>query len=185
MSEHDARADHQREAMDNPQDRPLTPFQERLGRVAIQWMAGVNAAALRLSHGRVASHVPGGAPICLLTTTGRRTGRPRTVPLLYLPHRHAQVVLVASRGGMSAHPAWYLNLGADPCAIVEIGGSRREMVARLATGTERAALWPALTAVYPRFETYQRRTARLIPVVILRPASPAPAPPHRRTPPAG
>jgi deazaflavin-dependent oxidoreductase (nitroreductase family) len=147
----------------------MTPFQERVGRFAIQWMAGANTLAYRLSHGRVAGHVPGGAGICLITTTGRRTGRRRTVPLLYLPYGDDQIVLVASRGGMSAHPAWYLNLAADPRATVDIGASRRQMVARQATATERAELWPALTAVYPRFETYQRRTARLIPVLVLGP----------------
>jgi len=183
MSEHEAGANDEPDLMDDPPDRPLTPFQERVGRVAVQWMAGANAVAFRLSHGRVASHVPGGAPICLVTTIGRRTGRPRTVPLLYLPHRDEQIVVVASRGGMSSHPAWYLNLCADPWATVEIGATHRRMVARLATPTERAELWPALTAVYPRFEAYQRRTARLIPVMILGPTGaahgPAPGPPQR------
>jgi deazaflavin-dependent oxidoreductase (nitroreductase family) len=181
MTEHDAGANHERDMMDTPRDRSMTPFQERLGRVAIQWMAGANTVAFRLSHGRVARQVPGGAPICLVTTTGRRTGRPRTVPLLYLPHGDDQIVLVASRGGMSTHPAWYLNLRADPRATVETGASRRQMVARRATATERAELWPALTAVYPRFEVYQRRTARLIPVMILGPTFPAHDPPQRPT----
>jgi F420H(2)-dependent quinone reductase len=185
MNEHDARTDRKPEAPEHPQDRPLTPFQERLGRVAVQWMAAVNTAALRLGHGRVASHVPGGAPICLLTTTGRRTGRSRTVPLLYLPLRGDQLVVVASRGGTSTNPAWYLNLRADPRATVEVEASRREMVAREATATERAELWPELTAVYPRFDTYQRRTTRLIPVVILRPSSPTSARRPRPMPPGG
>jgi deazaflavin-dependent oxidoreductase (nitroreductase family) len=176
MNEHDARTDRQPEAQEHPRDPPLTPFQERLGRVAVQWMAAVNIAALRLGHGRVASRVPGGAPICILTTTGRRTGRCRTVPLLYLPLRGDQLVVVASRGGTSTHPAWYLNLRADSRATVEVGETRWEMVARDATAAERAELWPKLTTVYPRFDTYQRRTARLIPVVILRPSSPTSPP---------
>jgi deazaflavin-dependent oxidoreductase (nitroreductase family) len=165
--------------------RPLTPFQERLGRIAVQWMTGANTIAYRLSRGRVAGHVPGGAPICLITTTGRRTGRPRTVPLLYLPHDDDQIVVVASHGGMSTHPAWYLNLCADPRATVEIGTSRRQMIARPASARERSELWPWLTAVYPRFEVYQRRTRRLIPAMILRPVParsdrrPRPTPPAR------
>ena len=163
----------------------MTPFQERLGRVAIQWMAGANTVAFRLSRGRVAGQVPGGAPICLVTTTGRRSGRPRTVPLLYLARGADEIVLVGSRGGMSAHPAWYLNLRADPRATVDIGTSRRQMVARLATATERAELWPALTSVYPRFEIYQRRTARLIPVMILVPTFPAQGRPPRPSRPGG
>jgi deazaflavin-dependent oxidoreductase (nitroreductase family) len=147
----------------------MTAFQERLGRVAVRWMTGANTAAYRLSSGRVGAHVPGGAPICLLTTTGRRTGRPRTVPLLYIPHDDDQIVLVASHGGMSTHPAWFLNLIADPRATVDIASSRRPMSARLATDAERTELWPALTAVYPHFDAYQRRTDRPIPVLILGP----------------
>ena len=147
----------------------MTGFQERLGRVAVRWMTGMNTAAYRLSNGRVAAHVPGGAPICLLTTTGRRSGRPRTVPLLYIPHNDDQIVVVASHGGMSRHPAWYLNLLANPEVTVDVGSRRRSMTARPATEAERAELWPALTAVYPHFDAYQRRTDRVIPVLILVP----------------
>lgn len=162
--------------------RPLTPFQERLGRVAVQWMAGVNAVAFRMSGGRVAAHVPGGAPICLVTTIGRRTGRRRTVPLLYLPCGDDEIVLVASHGGMSTHPGWYLNLVADPHAVVDTDRGRVDMEARPATEAERADLWPRLVAIYPRFETYRRRTARVIPLVILRPTPPAGAPRDRNPP---
>ena len=147
----------------------MTAFEERLGRVAVRWMTGVNTAAYRLSNGRVAARVPGGAPICLLTTTGRRSGRPRTVPLLYIPHDDDQIVVVASHGGMSSHPAWYLNLVADPQATVDVGSRRRLMTARPAGDAERSELWPALTAVYPHFDAYQRRTDRIIPVLILAP----------------
>jgi F420H(2)-dependent quinone reductase len=147
----------------------MTAFQERLGRIAVRWMTGVNTAAYRLSNGRVAAHVPGGAPICLLTTTGRRSGRRRTVPLLYLPYGDDRIVVVASHGGMSRHPAWYLNLLADPRATVDAGAGRRSMTARAAGDAERSALWPALTALYPNFDAYQRRTDRIIPVLILAP----------------
>jgi F420H(2)-dependent quinone reductase len=147
----------------------MTAFQERLGRVAVRWMTGMNTAAYRLSNGRVAAHVPGGAPICLLTTTGRRSGRRRTVPLLYIPRNDDQLVVVASHGGMSRHPAWYLNLMVDPEVTVDVGSRRRSMTARPATEAERGELWPALTAVYPHFDAYQRRTDRIIPVLILVP----------------
>lgn len=155
-------------AVDNPRSRPMTPFQERLGRVTVQWMTGINNVAYRLSGGRVAGHVPSGAPICLLTTTGRRTRRPRTVPLLCL-RDGADFVVVASRGGMSEHPAWYLNLRADPRAVVQIGPAAIRVRARDATEEERHRLWPALTAVYEYFDAYQARTPRRIPVVILSP----------------
>lgn len=172
MSELEPRNGRRRELIDAARDQPMTPFQERVGNFAVQWMAGANTIAFRLSLGRAAAQVPGGAPICLVTTTGRRTGRRRTVPLLYLPYRDDQIVVVASYGGMSTHPAWYLNLRADPRATVEIGGNRLEMVACLATATERSELWPTLADVYPRFEAYQRRTARLIEVMILAPMFP-------------
>jgi F420H(2)-dependent quinone reductase len=147
----------------------MTPFQERLGRVTVQWMTGMNNVAYRLSGGRVAGHIPSGAPICLLTTTGRRSGRPRTVPLVYLLDGD-DLVVVASRGGMGSHPAWYLNLVADPGATVQVGASTARVRARDATEAERGRLWPTLTAAYPHFDAYQLRTSRRIPVVVLSPA---------------
>jgi F420H(2)-dependent quinone reductase len=147
----------------------MTPFQERLGRVTVQWMTGMNNIAYRLSGGRVAGHVPSGAPICLLTTTGRRSGRQRTVPLLYVLDGD-DLVVVASRGGMGSHPAWYLNLLADPSASVQVGPSTKRVRARDVTEAERRRLWPTLTAAYPHFDAYQERTSRHIPVVILSPA---------------
>jgi deazaflavin-dependent oxidoreductase (nitroreductase family) len=145
---------------------PFTPFQERFGRFTIQCLTALNTVVYRLSDGRVAGSVPGGAPICLLSTTGRRTGRRRTVALLYLPFDDG-IVVVASRGGMSSHPAWYLNLLADPRVEVQMGEVTRRGRARRATEEERAVAWPALVAVYERFETYRLRTDRTIPVVVV------------------
>jgi F420H(2)-dependent quinone reductase len=156
-------------AVDNPRARPMSPFQERLGRVAVQWMTGMNNVTYRLSGGRVAGHVLDRAPICLLTTTGRRSGRKRTVPLLYVRDGD-DLVVVASRGGMGAHPAWYLNILADPSGRVHVGSSTKRVRARDATEAERRRLWPMLTAVYPHFDAYQERTSRHIPMVILSPA---------------
>jgi F420H(2)-dependent quinone reductase len=144
----------------------MTPFQERLGRVTVQWMTGMNNVAYRLSGGRVAGRIPSGAPICLLTTTGRRSGRPRTVPLVYVTDGD-DLVVAASRGGMGSHPAWYLNLRADPSTTVQIGAASWRVRARDATEAERERLWPTLTAAYPHFDAYQLRTSRRIPVVIL------------------
>jgi deazaflavin-dependent oxidoreductase (nitroreductase family) len=153
--------------VDDPRARRMTPFQERLGRVAVQWMTGMNSIAYRLSGGRVAANV-GGAPICLLTTTGRRSGRRRTVPLVYVPDGD-HFVVVASRGGMGSHPAWYLNLRENPRASVQVGSSIKQVRARDATEAERRRLWPMLIAAYPLFDAYQKRTSRGIPVVILSP----------------
>jgi deazaflavin-dependent oxidoreductase (nitroreductase family) len=100
------------------------------------------------------------------------------VPLLYIAHRGDEIVVVASHGGMSRNPAWYLNLRDDPRATVDFGSRRREMTAQRATAAERAEIWPALTAAYPHFDAYQQRTVRQIPVLILSPLDP---PDRRRT----
>ena len=105
------------------------------------------------------------AAVCLLTTTGRRSGEPRTVPLLYL-REGDRFVFVASQGGLPKNPAWYLNLTADPKVVVEVGRERLELVARTASDAERAELWPRLVEMYADFATYDSWTERTIPVVI-------------------
>jgi deazaflavin-dependent oxidoreductase (nitroreductase family) len=144
----------------------MTPLQERLSRLGMQHLTALGIVAYRLSGGRVAGRGPGGAPICLLTTTGRRSGRHRCVPLLFVPLGD-ELVVVASRGGMGTHPAWYLNLLADPDVDVEIGRLRIPMRARLASPAERAMLWPRLVSIYGRFSDYAARAGREIPVVLL------------------
>ncbi len=156
----------------------MTPFQERLGHHAVQYMTGLNSVVYRLTGGRVAGSLSSGAQLLLLTTTGRRTGRSRCVPLLYLDHGEA-LVLVASRGGMSGHPAWYLNLQATPEAVAEIGRAQIPVVARPATSAERDELWPRLVGLYRHFDTYQKRTERQIPLVVLDRVAP---PDHGRPP---
>ena len=145
----------------------MTPFQERLGYHTVQYLTGLNNVVYRLSAGRVAGHVPSGAPLMLLTTIGRKSGRERTVPLLYIEHNDT-FVLVASRGGASSHPAWYLNLKANPRAVAEIGRDRIAVEATEATPIERAEVWPLLVDAYEHFAAYEKRTDRLIPVIMLR-----------------
>jgi F420H(2)-dependent quinone reductase len=154
--------------VDEHRRQPMTPFQERLARMTVQVMAGLNIVAFRLSDGRVGGTVPSGAPICLLTTRGRSTGRLRTVPLLFL-WRDEDIVAVASNGGMSVTPQWYLNLLADPCVEVSVGNWRQRRKARPASADERAELWPRFVAVYRHFQSYQVRTSRPIPLVVLEP----------------
>jgi deazaflavin-dependent oxidoreductase (nitroreductase family) len=108
-------------------------------------------------------------PICLVTTTGRKTGQPRTIPLLHLPDGD-RVILVASQGGLPTNPQWYGNLVADPKIEVRVGRTSRRMVARTANPTERTELWPKLIAAYSDFDNYQSWTEREIPVIICEPA---------------
>jgi F420H(2)-dependent quinone reductase len=119
---------------------------------------------------RVGSALRKGVPICLLTTVGRSSGLPRTVPVLYLADGH-RIVVVASRGGLPNNPQWHYNLRAEPEVEVEIAGQRRRMRARTANPDERAALWPRLVELYHDFASYQTWTEREIPVVICEPHS--------------
>ena len=155
--------------MADAQPRPWTPTQERVGTVLIKVMSALNVWLFRLTRGRLGARFPGGAPVCLVTVIGRRTGKPHTVPLLYL-QRGDDVVLVASKGGMSHHPLWYLNMMANPRVEVEIGTNRRPMIVHQATDDEKARLWPELVKMYPDYDSYQARTTRRIPVLVCTPA---------------
>jgi len=130
--------------------------------------SAVNTWVYRLSGGRLMGRMFG-APVGLLTTTGRMSGRARTVPLLYLADG-GDFVVVASQGGAPRHPGWFLNLEAHPQAGLQIGARRMAVTARRLDPGERDRLWPAVVALYRPYEDYQRRTTRLIPLVRLTPA---------------
>lgn len=136
--------------------------------VAVQRaVARFHTRLYRATRGRVGGTLAGG-PVVLLTTNGRKTGKERTVPLLYLPDGD-DLVIVGSNGGTSTHPAWWLNLRANPVARVEVGDRRLRVRAREASLEERARLWPRLVEMYGGYEGYQEKTDREIPVVILHP----------------
>ena len=145
------------------------------GRVYNRPIAALQRAATRLHNslyratgGRIGGSVPGSGPVLLLTTNGRKTGRERTVPLLYLRDGE-DIVLVASNGGTATHPAWWLNLEANPVATVEVGDRRLRVRAREADPEEKKRLWPRLVQMYGAYEDYQRKTDREIPVILLQP----------------
>jgi len=117
--------------------------------------------------GRIGSHI-WGLEILLLTTTGRKSGRARTVPLCSLRDGESFVV-IASYGGLDRSPSWWLNLQHEPRATVRLGRLRSEVVAREAMHTDRERLWAQVTARAPGYLEYQRRTTRLIPVILLEP----------------
>ena len=107
-----------------------------------------------------------GVPTLLLTTTGSKTGLRRRTALIYARDGDTHVV-VASNGGSPGHPAWYRNLDTDPHVHVQVGAQEFDATARTATGEERERLWPLVSAVWPAYEDYQRKTEREIPVVVL------------------
>lgn len=105
-------------------------------------------------------------PVLLLTTTGRKSGRPRTQPLAYTKAGEGYAV-IASKGGGAQHPLWYLNLRANPLADVTVGRDTLTVRARDAEGEEREELWRAFADIYPGYDRYARKTSRTIPVVVL------------------
>jgi deazaflavin-dependent oxidoreductase (nitroreductase family) len=112
---------------------------------------------------------PGLLPTLLLTTTGRKSGEPRSLPLIYGESGDGYVV-IGSKGGMPSHPAWYLNLQANRDCELMVGPKRVHARARVAEGEEREQLWKRMVELYPPYEEYQERAAgRTIPVVVLDP----------------
>jgi F420H(2)-dependent quinone reductase len=134
------------------------------------WEVGTSAhvAAYKLSGGRIGGSYSG-APIALVESVGRKSGKHRTHPLICRDDGD-NLVVVASKGGIERHPAWYLNLKANPETNAWWKGKKRHVRARDATDEERERLWPMMVETYPSYEDYQRRTERKIPVVVLEPA---------------
>ncbi|MFB6170688.1 MAG: nitroreductase/quinone reductase family protein [Haloarculaceae archaeon] len=135
----------------------------------------VDPVLMRLSNGRVSiPRVLAGIPTVRLTTTGAKTGKERTVPVLGLADGE-RWVLFASNWGGDRHPAWYHNLRADPEVELAHDGESERYVARDATEGERETYWPQARELYVGFAAYQRRTDREIPIVVLEPADGADA----------
>ena len=111
-----------------------------------------------------------GVPTLLLTTTGRKSGAPRTTPLIH-GRDGGDYLVVASMGGAPRHPNWYRNLLADPAAHVQVRAEHMDVTARTAKEVEKARLWKIMTDQWPNFDVYQSRTDRVIPVVVLSPAT--------------
>lgn len=119
----------------------------------------------RANAGRVGGNFEG-APMVIITTTGAKSGQPRTLPLVYLPDSD-RVVIFASKAGAPTNPDWYHNIVANPNLTVEVGSETYEAVAEEITGEERDRLFAAQVAAMPGFQTYAYNTTRLIPVVAL------------------
>ncbi len=130
----------------------------------------VHVFLYRASGGRIGGRFRKTAPVLLLTTTGRKTGKQRTTPLLYVEDGERYAV-VASVGGAPTHPGWYLNLRANPAATIQLGRRTLPVTAETAGPEERARLWASATRMYPTYDAYQAKTSREIPVVVLSPAA--------------
>ena len=111
---------------------------------------------------------PGLLPTLLLTTTGRKSGEPRALPLIY-GESGSSYVIIASKGGAPKHPVWFLNLEAKPECELMVGAKAVTARARVAEGEERERLWKEMAEIYPPYNEYKERAARTIPVVVLDP----------------
>jgi deazaflavin-dependent oxidoreductase (nitroreductase family) len=146
---------------------PETASRRLLVRSVTRYLGALHRLLYRASGGRIGGRL-WNLPVVLLTTTGRQSGKRRTVPLCAFRDGEDTVV-IASYGGLDQPPAWWLNLEANPQAELLDGRARRAVTARTASPTERARLWAEVTARAPGYLDYDRRTEREIPVVILQP----------------
>ena len=132
-------------------------------------VTALHRGVFRLTRGRLLGRA-GGMPVVILTTIGHRSGRKRRTMLTAPVIDGERVVLVASYGGHSHNPHWFQNLLISPDVGVTMGGRpERRMRARVADRTERAELWPRVVSAYPGYDRYQRKTDRLIPLVVVEP----------------
>lgn len=144
-----------------PYNRPIATVQKLATKL--------HSSIFRATSGKIGGTLAGG-PVLLLVTTGRKTGRRRTTPLLYLMDGD-RYVIVASNGGAPKDPVWWLNLKANPEATVEVGDRTLRVRSEAASPEEKARLWPGLVKMYSGYEGYRRRTDRPIPVGILHPTN--------------
>ena len=144
----------------------------------IKYMAKAQVRLFKLTNGRIGSKWRVGAgfsdpvPTLLLEHVGRKSGKTYETPLLYMEDG-ADIVVVASQGGLPKNPQWYANLAAHPKTRVSLKGEKhRPVLARTATPDERESLWPRLVDLYADFAKYEKWTERTIPVVVLEPRQP-------------
>lgn len=135
----------------------------------LAWITAAHRFVYEKTGGRIGGRLPGGKRFLLLTTVGRKTGKRRVLPLLYVADGD-RFVVAGSNAGDARPPAWWLNLQAQPTARVQADTEQLEVEAREAEGEEAARLWQKLESVYGSFPEYRQRSGRAIPVVVLEPS---------------
>jgi deazaflavin-dependent oxidoreductase (nitroreductase family) len=150
-------------------ERETSTERDLSGPARLAWKlgSGAHAGVYRATGGKLFGRM-GKSPILLLNTVGRKSGKKRTSPLLYAMDGE-DFVIIASKGGASAHPAWYLNLMANPEATVEIEDREVRVMAEEADSEEKSRLWQKMVEMYPAYDAYQEKTEREIPLLVLRP----------------
>ncbi len=150
-----------------PSDHAYARFSSTISARTLRILGKLNVPVYRLTRGRLLGRV-GRAPVLLLTTTGRRSGQPRTTPVLYLADGE-RLIVIGSNAGNERPPAWALNLESHPDGEVQVRGRRAKVRARIAEGQERDELWRRMNEQYAGFDDYRGRTQREINVFVLEP----------------
>ena len=148
-------------------DKFYSRSSQLMGAAGLRLTGKLNVPLYRVSGGRLGGRIAD-APVLLLTTTGRRSGEPRTVPVVYLEDG-GRISVIGSNAGHGRTPAWSLNLQADPEAEIEVGRRHQRVRARIAAGEERTELWRKHVEQYSGFDEYEARTDRDIALFVLEP----------------
>jgi deazaflavin-dependent oxidoreductase (nitroreductase family) len=135
----------------------------------LKMFVGAHVGLYRMTGGKFGGAMRGGK-VLLLSTTGRKTGKERTVPVMYIEDDKGHPVVTASFGGAPKHPAWFTNIESNPTVSYQIGDRKVQARAEVLPGPERDKMWQTLTSKYPGFAEYQTKTSRVIPMVALRPS---------------
>jgi len=128
----------------------------------------LNIWVYRLSFGKLMNTAMGGYPICIVTLTGRKSGKTLRIPLIHVPHG-GNKILVGSQAGLDKNPGWVYSLRANPDVVITADGRKAQYRARQVSDEEKRELWPHMLSVYPAYDEYQARTDRNIPVFLCEP----------------
>ena len=148
-------------------DNPMSDKEFKRVRTFIKPFSKLNSVVYKLSAGRIMGKFQG-RPVMLVTMTGAKSGKTRTIPLMYVPYKEG-VIVVGSQGGAPKSPVWVKNLEADPNVTVQFMGKRMSLRARKVDDAEKAAVWPVCVEHYHEYDDYQARTDRNIPVFVCEP----------------
>lgn len=148
-------------------EKPMTEKEFKNLRRFIKPFSHLNVFLYKMTGGRVMGRLYG-RPVMLVTMTGAKSGKSRTIPLMYVPYKDG-VILVASQGGAPKSPVWYRNVVAHPDIVVQYKSQKMNLRARQVDDAEKAEVWPVCVEHYQEYEDYQKRTDRNIPVFVCEP----------------
>ncbi|MAI78761.1 MAG: nitroreductase family deazaflavin-dependent oxidoreductase [Deltaproteobacteria bacterium] len=148
-------------------ENPMSEKEFKRLRAFIKPYSKLNVFMYKLTGGRILGTLTG-RPVMLVTMKGAKSGKDRTIPLMYVPYKEG-VIVVASQGGAPKTPIWFKNIEKNPDVVVQYKKKKMNLRARRVDDTEKAAVWPTCVAHYPEYDDYQKRTDRNIPVFVCEP----------------